>query len=219
MKIYSHYGFNDFIICLGFKGYLIKEFFNQYSLRNSDYTIDFTNNNKIMHRIQTENWKVTLVDTGEESMTGGRLLRLKNYLKDEEDFCLTYGDGLSNVNITELVSFHKTHKKVATVTAVTPPGRFGALQVDGIVVKDFHEKPIGDGNMINGGFFVFNNSIFEYLKDDNTILEQEPLVKLSQEGELCAFKHFGFWRAMDSLNDKRFLEDLVTSNKAEWILW
>ena len=219
MKIYSYYGINDFIICLGFKGYLIKEFFNNYQYRNADYLIDFTSGKKVIFRNKVENWKVTLVDTGEETLTGGRLLRLKDYLKGEENFCLTYGDGLSTVNISELITFHSKHNKTATVTAVLPPGRFGALKINGLSVDDFHEKPLGDGNMINGGFFVFKNEIFNYLKDDSTILEQEPLINLSMDGQLMAFKHHGFWRAMDSLNDKRYLEDLVIKNKAEWIIW
>ena len=219
MKIYSHYGINDFYVCCGYKGYLLKEYFLNYSLHNSDISINTYDKSLKIIKNQSENWNVTLVDTGDETMTGGRLLRLKEFLSDQEEFCLTYGDGVSDVNISDLIKFHKMHKKIATVTAVTPPGRFGALEIEDGEVNSFMEKPSGDGGKINGGFFVFNKSIFDYLKDDKTVLEQEPLKNLAKDRMLCAYEHNGFWQPMDTLRDKKNLEELVIKGNAPWIKW
>jgi glucose-1-phosphate cytidylyltransferase len=219
MKIYSSYGINEFIICCGYKGYVIKEYFANYFLHMSDVTFDMENNQMEVHQRNAEPWKVTLVDTGEETMTGGRIKRVADYIKDDELFCLTYGDGVSDVNITELIAFHKAQNIKATLTATLPPGRFGALDLAGNKVNSFVEKPRGDGAMINGGFFVLSPKVFDYIKDDKTIWEREPLERLAQEGELAAFRHNGFWQPMDTLRDKVHLEELWESGKAPWKTW
>ena len=220
MKIYSAHGFNNFIICLGYKGYTIKEFFRNYHLHTSDVTFHLDSGQMQVHEQRTEPWKVTLVETGENTMTGGRLLRVKPYLKDHSHFMLTYGDGVSDVNITKLLDSHLASKKSATVTAVIPPGRFGSLEIDEKnVVKRFTEKPAGDGGKINGGFFVFDHKIFSHLKNDATILEQEPLRNLAENGDLSAFEHEGFWHPMDTLRDKNHLESLWSNSKAPWKVW
>ena len=219
MKGYSAHGVNDFVICCGYKGYLIKEYFANYFLHMSDVTFDLANNEMEVHQHHAEPWKVTLVDTGENTMTGGRLKRVVEHVKDEEVFCLTYGDGISDVNITELISFHKAQKVKATLTAVVLPGRFGALDIIGNKVSSFMEKPRGDGAMINGGFFVLSPQIFDYIEDDGTIWECSPLEHLAKEGELAAFHHHGFWRPMDTLRDKTHLEELWQSGQAPWKIW
>jgi glucose-1-phosphate cytidylyltransferase len=219
MKIYSSYGFDDFIICLGYKGYLIKEYFANYFLHTSDVTIDIKNNQTHIHHNYAEPWRISLIDTGENTLTGGRLKRIQPYLGDET-FMLTYGDGVADVNLSELLAFHKNHGKIATLTAIRPPGRFGALEIrNECEVSSFLEKPMGDGGYINGGFFVFESSIFDYLKDDQTILEREPLESLAAEDQLRAFKHEGFWYAMDTLRDKNYLEEKWQSGKASWKVW
>ncbi|MGX1983413.1 glucose-1-phosphate cytidylyltransferase [Thermolongibacillus altinsuensis] len=220
MKLYSYYGFNDFIICLGYKGYYIKEYFAHYFLHESDVTFDFRNNNQqIIHNHSAEPWKVTLVNTGINTMTGGRIKRIQNYIGNET-FLVTYGDGVSNVNIQELVSYHKEHGKYATVTSVQPAGRFGALSLsEKNEVLGFHEKPKGDGHWINAGFFVFEPEVFDYLKDDNTVLELEPLQNLAFDNQLIAYKHYDFWHPMDTLRDKKHLEELWDSGKAPWKVW
>ena len=219
MKIYSHYGINEFIICLGYKGYLIKEYFSNYFLHTSDLTIDMNDNSIIVHNKQAEPWKVTLVDTGLETMTGGRLKNVEKYL-DNETFCLTYGDGLANVNITDLIKFHKNHGLKATVTAIKPPGRFGALKIDeNNKVSSFIEKPQGDQSWINGGFFVFEKDILNYIDDEMTILEKEPLEKLANESQLLSFKHNDFWQPMDTLRDKKLLEEIWNSDNVKWKCW
>ena len=219
MKIYSFFGVKEFIICCGYKGYLIKEYFANYSLHLSDVTIDIQKNSVDVQKKNAENWKITLVDTGENTLTGGRLLRVKNYIND--DFLLTYGDGLSNVNIKELIKHHKLNKKSATMTVVQPQGRFGVVDLDkkNNLVKDFSEKPKGDGSWINGGFFVLKKDVFKYLKDDSTIWEKEPLEKLSNNSQLLAYRHDGFWYAMDTIRDKIYLDNLWFSKKAPWKLW
>src|SRR6267143_207751 len=201
MKIYSAYNINDFVICCGYKGYLIKEYFANYFLHMSDVTFDIKQNKMEVHNRFAEPWKVTLVDTGVETMTGGRLKRIANYL-DDETFCFTYGDGLSDVNISKLITFHRNKKTLATVTAVQPPGRYGTIHFEGENVLGFKEKPSGDGGWINGGYFVLEPSVLDYIKDDSTIWEHEPLERLSQEGQLSAYKHTGFWSAVDTLRDK-----------------
>lgn len=218
MKIYSHFGFNDFVVCLGFKGYMIKEYFSNYFLHMSDVTFDMTTNSMEVHQKNVEPWRVTLVDTGAESMTGGRVKRIAPYIDDT--FMLTYGDGVANVNIGELVAFHRQHGKTATVTSTQPSGRFGALNMndDGQVLA-FQEKPAGDGSWINGGFFVLEPSVLERIAGDSTIFEKEPLEGLARDGELVAYKHGGFWLPMDTLRDKQQLEELWTSGKAPWKLW
>jgi glucose-1-phosphate cytidylyltransferase len=220
MKIYSHYGFNEFIICLGYKGYMIKEYFDHYFLHESDVTYDFSSDNKqIVHGHSAEPWKVTLVDTGLNTMTGGRVKRIQKYIPDET-FMLTYGDGLCNIDINKLIDFHKGHGKVATVTATQPSGRFGVLRIgnDGQVER-FVEKPEGDMTWISGGFFVMNKRIFDFLENDTTILEKNPLETISQQGELKAFKHTGFWHPMDKMSDKVYLENLWNDNNAPWKIW
>lgn len=219
MKIYSAHRVNDFVICCGYKGYVIKEYFANYFLHMSDVTFDMQNNQMEVHQRHAEPWKVTLVDTGEETMTGGRLKRVAEYVKDEEAFCLTYGDGVSDVNITELIAFHKSQNVKSTLTATLPPGRFGALDFDGDKVSSFKEKPKGDGAMINGGFFVLSPDALDYIEGDNIILEHEPLVQLAKEKQLAAFKHTGFWQPMDTLRDKIHLEELWQSGKAPWKVW
>lgn len=219
LKIYSHFGYNDFIICLGYKGYIIKEYFANYYLHQSDITIDLEKNNIQIHKNTSEPWKVTLVDTGLNTMTGGRLLRIKEYIEDDV-FMMTYGDGLSNVNINELVEFHRKHNKTATLTAVMPVGRFGALNIsNNNNVINFQEKPQGDGAWVNGGFFVLSKEIFNYLEDDKTIFERYPLESLARENQLNAFKHYGFWMPMDKLSDKIELERMWNGNKAPWKVW
>ncbi|KAA0257625.1 glucose-1-phosphate cytidylyltransferase [Deferribacter autotrophicus] len=218
MKIYSHYGFNDFIICLGYKGYVIKEYFANYFLHMSDVTIDLKNNQIDVHNVKAESWKVTLVDTGLSTMTGGRIKRIKDYVGNKP-FMLTYGDGVGNINIKELLEFHRRHGKYATLTAVQPSGRFGSLDLEESQVKAFKEKPKGDGAWINGGFFVLEPQIFNYIKGDETIWEREPLENLAKEGQLMAYKHVGFWKPMDTLRDKRELESLWQSGNPPWKVW
>lgn len=220
MKIYSHYGFNDFVICLGYKGYSIKEYFAHYFLHESDITFDFRNDNqRITHHHSAEPWRVTLVNTGLETMTGGRVKKIRPYIGDEP-FMLTYGDGVSNVNIRELVDFHTAHGKFATVTSIQPVGRFGALDLtDKNFVKGFHEKPKGDGLWINGGFFVLQPEVFDYIEADGTMFERAPLEMLADQGQLVAHKHDGFWQAMDTLRDKTLLEELWESGNAPWKMW
>jgi glucose-1-phosphate cytidylyltransferase len=219
MKIYSAHGVNDFVICCGYKGYQIKEYFANYFLYMSDVTFDMSKNTMDVHQRSAEPWRVTLVDTGETTMTGGRLKRVAEHLQGEDAFCLTYGDGVSNVNITELIAFHKAQKVKATLTATLPPGRFGALQFDGNKVSQFMEKPKGDGAMINGGFFVLSPDVLQYLDGDETIWERTPLETLASEGQLAAFQHTGFWQPMDTLRDKVLLEELWASGKAPWKVW
>lgn len=220
MKIYSYYGINDFIICLGYKGYVIKEYFFNYYKHMSDLTIDLSDNNIKIHNNYSESWKITLVNTGEDSMTGGRIKRISEYVKDEDFFCLTYGDGLSNVNIAESINFHKKHQKLATVTAVQPSGRFGALEIENNKITKFQEKPKGDGGYINGGFFILSPKAISYIKDgDKTIWEQSPLQNLAIDQELMAFKHDGFWQPMDTLRDKNYLDELWSSKNAPWKIW
>lgn len=220
MKIYSHYGINDFVICLGYKGYSIKEYFAHYFLHESDVTFDFRDENRqIIHQHSAEPWKVTLVNTGIETMTGGRVKRIQDYI-GKEPFMLTYGDGVADINIAELLKYHKNHGKLATVTSTQPGGRFGALDLsEDNLVQGFQEKPKGDGSWINAGFFVMQPEVFDYLKDDNTVLEKEPLEELSKVGELAAFKHFGFWQPMDTLRDKNHLEELWKTDEAPWKVW
>lgn len=218
MKSYSAYGIHDFIICLGYKGYLIKEYFANYFLHNSNVTFDMRDNSMKVHENSAEPWKVTLVDTGEKTMTGGRLKRVAPYL-DNEPFCFTYGDGLSDVDIGALVKFHKKQKTLATVTSVQPPGRFGALSMEGNKIIAFEEKPQGDGSWINGGFFVLSPKVLDYIGNDTTIWEREPLQRLSEEGQLSAFLHHGFWQPMDTLRDRIHLEQLWESQNAPWKVW
>lgn len=219
MKIYSHYGVNDFIICCGYKGYVVKEYFANYFLHMSDVTFDMQKNSMEVLQQSAEPWRVTLIDTGEDTMTGGRLRRVAPYVKDEEVFCLTYGDGVSNVNIAELIAFHKTRKVKATLTATLLPGRFGALDMAGDKVRTFQEKPKGDGGMINGGFFVLSPAVLELLDGDHCVWERGPLETLAESGELAAFQHHGFWQAMDTQRDKTHLEELWQSGSAPWKVW
>jgi len=220
MKIYSAYGVNDFIICCGYKGYVIKEYFANYFLHMSDVTFDMANNEMQVHHQYAEPWKVTLVDTGDQTMTGGRLARVKQYIKDEEAFCFTYGDGLSDVNISKLIEFHRAHGKNATLTAALPPGRFGALDIQpDHRVSSFNEKPKGDGGVINGGFFVLSPKVLALIEDDSTTWEKNPLEELAVAGELLAFQHEGFWQPMDTLRDKNYLEELWASGRAPWKVW
>jgi len=219
MKIYSHYGFNEFIICLGYKGYMIKEYFANYFLHMSDVTIDMKNNQTEIHHNYSDPWKISLIDTGDTTMTGGRVKKIRPYLEDEP-FMLTYGDGVSDIDVPKLVEFHKKKSKIGTLTAVRPPGRFGALNIQNDdQVTEFMEKPKGDGGYINGGFFVFEPAVFDYLDNDSTILERSPLESLAKEGELNAFRHEGFWYAMDTLRDKNHLEELWVNNRAPWNVW
>jgi glucose-1-phosphate cytidylyltransferase len=219
LKIYSAHGVNDFIVCCGYKGYVIKEYFANYSLHMSDVTFDLDGNKIEIHQRNVEPWRVTLVDTGEDTLTGGRLKRVDKYLKGENEFCFTYGDAVSDVNIPELIAFHRSHGKLATVTSVQPPGRFGALNLDGSRVDGFIEKPKGDGGWINAGFFVLSPEVIAGIKDDGTIWEAEPLRSLAQAGQLVAFLHKGFWQPMDTLRDKNQLEDLWNSGRAAWKIW
>jgi glucose-1-phosphate cytidylyltransferase len=219
MKMYSHHGINEFVICCGYKGYVIKEYFANYFLHMSDVTFDMRANRMHVHEKRAESWKVTLVDTGDESMTGGRLGRLADYVKDEESFCFTYGDGVGDIDITATIDFHRSHGKLATLTAATPPGRFGALDIQHKQVLSFKEKPKGDGAMINGGFFVLSPKVLVHIKGDQTVWEQEPLMKLAEDGQLMAYEHQGFWQPMDTLRDKHYLEELWASGKAPWKKW
>lgn len=219
MKMYSSYGINEFIICLGFKGYVIKEYFANYFLHSSDVTFDIANNKMEVHQNTSEPWKVTLVDTGDASMTGGRVKRIAPYIQEGETFCLTYGDGVGDIDIKSLISFHQSHGKNATLTATQPPGRFGSLVLNENQISNFIEKPQGDGSWINGGFFVLNSNVFKYIKDDLTIWEKDPLEGLAKDGQLMAYKHHGFWQPMDTLRDKNYLEELWVKNKAPWRNW
>ena len=218
MKSYSAYGINEFVICCGYKGYMVKEYFANYFLHTSDVTFDMQSNKMEVHKKFAEPWKVTLVDTGIETMTGGRLKRVKNFVGDET-FCFTYGDGLSDVNIAKLIDFHKNNKTIATVTAIQPPGRFGTLDISGNKIISFKEKPAGDGNWVNGGFFVLDPKVFDYIEGDSTVWERTPLEKLAKENQLSAYKHSGFWQPLDTLRDKNRLEELWNSKKAPWNIW
>jgi glucose-1-phosphate cytidylyltransferase len=219
MKIYSAHGVNDFVVCCGYKGYMIKEYFANYFLHMSDVTFDMSKNSMEVHQRSAEPWRVTLIDTGENTMTGGRLKRVSSHVQDDEAFCFTYGDGVSDVNITDLVAFHKAQKVKVTLTATFPPGRFGALDIDGHKVHSFKEKPKGDGGMINGGFFVLSPDVLKYIDGDASIWERAPLEKLAEEGQLAAYQHSGFWQPMDTLRDKTYLEELWTSGNAPWKVW
>jgi glucose-1-phosphate cytidylyltransferase len=220
MKIYGHHGLTDFILCCGYRGEIVKDYFANYFLHRSDVTFDLSKNKMEIHRHQAEPWRVTLVDTGDKAMTGGRIKRVRSYL-DNETFCLTYGDGVSDVNITELIKFHRAEKKLATLTAVQPPGRFGAftLERNQTSILSFREKPNGDGAWINGGFFVCEPGVLDYIESDDTVWEKEPMEKLAREGQLAAFRHAGFWQPMDTMRDRMFLEALWAEDKAPWKLW
>ena len=219
MKLYSSHGVNDFVICCGYKGYLIKEYFSNYFLHQSDVTFDLRENSIKVHDHRSEPWKVTLVDTGEKTMTGGRLSAIAKYVSKEQFFCLTYGDGLSNVNISESIKFHQKNKKKATITAVYPAARFGALNICDGRVQSFTEKPRGDGGLVNGGFFVLSPEVLDLVDGENCVWEQEPLSVLAEQGELIAFEHTGFWQPMDTMRDKLLLEELWNSNQAPWKIW
>ncbi len=219
LKVYSYYGVNEFVICCGYKGYVIKEYFANYFLHMSDVTFDLSQNNMIVHNQKVEPWKITLVDTGEATMTGGRLKRVRDYINDEDAFCFTYGDGLGDVNIQSLISFHQDHGKLGTITAVSPPGRYGAIQQDGNLVLNFSEKPRGDGGLINGGFFILSPKVIDLIDGDSTSWEDEPLNALVQKQELMAFTHNGFWQPMDTLREKILLEKLWEEGNAPWKKW
>ena len=219
LKMYSAHGVNDFIICCGYKGYLIKEYFANYFLHMSDVTFDMANNRMEVHQKHAEPWKLTLVDTGEDTMTGGRLKRVAEYLKGKEAFCFTYGDGVADVDITATIAYHKKHGKLATVTAVQPPGRYGSLALEGNAVRGFIEKPSGDGGWINGGFFVLSPDVIDTIAGDHTSWELEPMAKLAADNQLRAFEHTGFWQPMDTLREKNLLESLWDSGKAPWKVW
>jgi len=219
MKIYSSHGINDFIICCGYKGYVIKEYFANYFLHMSDITFSMKSNKMEVHHKRAELWTITIVDTGENSMTGGRLGYIRNYVKDEDYFCLTYGDGVGDIDITKLIAFHEEQQTLATLTAVYPPARFGALDMLGDKVNTFKEKPKGDGARINGGFFVLSPKVIELIEDDSTIWEGAPMETLAQQGEMSAFKHDGFWQPMDTLRDKNYLEELWLTGRAPWKVW
>lgn len=219
MKIYAANGVNEFVICCGYKGYVIKEYFANYFLHMSDVTFCMANNKMEVHHHHAEPWRVTLVNTGEDSMTGGRLKRVQDYVRGDDAFCFTYGDGVSDVSIAETIAFHHRHGKLATVTAVQPPGRYGALQMDGQRVRGFTEKPRGDGGLINGGFFVLSPKCLERISADHTIWEAEPLISLANEGQLMAYAHDGFWQPMDTLREKNYLEELWQSGRAPWKKW
>ncbi len=219
IKMYSSHGINDFIICCGYKGYVIKEYFANYFLHMSDVTLDIEHNKMEVHQRKAEPWRITLVDTGDNTMTGGRLKRVADYIKNEEFFCFTYGDGVGSVDISASIAFHKAHGKLATVTAVTPPGRFGLLDIEGDAVRGFDEKPRDDGNRINGGFFVLSPQVIEIIADDFTSWEGEPMVKLASDDQLRSFEHNGFWQPMDTLREKNQLEDMWASGKAPWKSW
>jgi glucose-1-phosphate cytidylyltransferase len=219
MKLYSTYGVNEFVICCGYKGYLIKEYFANYFLHMSDVTFDIAFNSMTVHERKAEPWKVTLVDTGEETMTGGRLRRVADYIRNDDAFCFTYGDGLSDIDIGKLIAFHRAQGRIATVTAVTPPGRYGALDIDGGIVTAFTEKPRGDGGMINGGFFVLSPRVLDFIAGDSTSFEGAPISELAAQQELAAFEHHGFWQAMDTMRDRNILQSLWESGKAPWKVW
>jgi len=218
MKILSAQGIHDFVVCLGYKGYVIKEYFANYFLHMSDVTFDMKNNRMQVHQRHAEPWQVTLIDTGENTMTGGRLRRVREYL-DGETFCFTYGDGVADVDLAKLVAFHKSEGRLATVTAVQPPGRYGALEVETGRVASFQEKPLGDGGWINGGYFILEPGVLDYIAGDHTTWENEPLRKLAAEGQLSAYTHYGFWHAMDTVRDRAMLEDLWQRNRAPWRNW
>jgi glucose-1-phosphate cytidylyltransferase len=219
LKSYSAHGINDFVICCGYKGYIIKEFFANYFLHTSDVTFDMQHNTMQVHERHAEPWKVTLVDTGESTQTGGRLKRVRQYVENDEAFCFTYGDGVSDIDITASIAFHKAHGKLATMTAVQPPGRFGALDLDGDAITAFKEKPQGDGNWINGGYFVLSPKVIDYITEDGTYWERDPLERLAAERQLNAYQHSGFWQPMDTLRDKVALEELWQSGHAPWKRW
>lgn len=218
MKLYAAHGIHDFVVCLGYKGYMIKEYFANYFLHTADVTIDLKNNAIDVHQNRSEPWRITLVETGAETMTGGRLKAIGPYLKSDEPFCFTYGDGLASIDISDLVAFHRGHGKKATISAVAPPGRFGALEFDGDLVRSFREKPDGDGGLINGGFFVVNPSVIDLIDGPDTVWEREPLEGLAARGELVAYRHDGFWQPMDTLRDKVHLEELWRAG-APWKCW
>ncbi len=218
LKIYSHFGIDDFIICLGYKGYLIKEYFSNYTLHTSDVTFNLYDRKVELHSLKAEKWKVTLIDTGEQTLTGGRLARIKSYLSPGP-FCFTYGDGVGNIDISQLIKHHKKSKTHATLTAVQPPGRYGALDLDGEKVRAFQEKPNGDNAWINGGFFVLEHSVFDYIDNDQCIWEDKPLKLLAEEGQLSAYKHNGFWQPMDTLRDHKVLEEFWETGTAPWKIW
>jgi glucose-1-phosphate cytidylyltransferase len=219
LKLYSHHGVNDFVICCGYRGYMIKEYFANYFLHMSDVTIDLSKNEMRVHHRKSEPWRVTLVDTGESTLTGGRLRRVAQYVRDEHDFFFTYGDGVSDVDLTAELAFHRRHGKLATVLAVQPPGRYGALQLDGTRVQGFVEKPRGDGGLINGGFFVLSPKVIDLIEGDQTSWEGAPLAELAARGQLEAFRHDGFWLPMDTLRDKNQLEELWSGDRAPWKVW
>ena len=219
MKMYSYYGITDFVICCGYKGYVIKEYFSNYFLHMSDITFCMKNNTMEVHHERPEPWNITLVNTGENTMTGGRIKRIKQYVEDEEYFCLTYGDGVSDINITNLIDYHKKKSALATLSAVYPPGRFGALDISNGKVKTFKEKPKGDGSRINGGFFVLSPKVIDLIKDDSVVWEEGPMGELVKQGQMSAFEHNGFWQPMDTLRDKNYLERLWKSNSAPWKVW
>jgi len=219
MKIYSAHGINDFVICCGYKGYFIKEYFSNYFLHMSDVTFDMEHNEMKVHHRKAEPWKITLVDTGDDTLTGGRLRRVADYVKNDEAFCFTYGDGVSDLDIRASIDFHLKHGKLATVTAVQPPGRYGAIQMDGDKVTGFLEKPRGDGGLINGGFFVLSPKCIDLIEDDQTSWEGAPLMKLAEMGQMMSFVHTGFWQPMDTLRDKNYLEELWETNNASWKIW
>lgn len=219
LKSYSSHGINDFVICCGYKGYVIKEFFANYFLHTSNVTFDIRNNAMEVHEQYAEPWKVTLIDTGENTMTGGRLKRIKRFVQNEEAFCFTYGDGVSDIDITQSIAFHKTHGKLGTMTAVQPPGRFGAIDIDGERIVSFKEKPQGDGNWINGGYFVLSPKVIDYITSDNTIWEREPMENLARDNQINAFHHHGFWQPMDTLRDRLLLEELWEGGQAPWKKW
>jgi glucose-1-phosphate cytidylyltransferase len=219
MKLYSAHGVNDFVICCGYKGYVIKEYFANYFLHMSDVTFDMASNKMEVHQRNAESWRVTLVDTGDDTLTGGRLKRVAPYIRDEEAFCFTYGDGVSNVDIAKSLAFHKQHGKLATITAVQPPGRYGAIERTDNMVTGFAEKPRGDGGLINGGFFVLSPKVLDLIEGDQTSWESEPLGQLAAQGEMMAFEHQGFWQPMDTLRDKNLLEELWSGGRAPWKIW
>jgi glucose-1-phosphate cytidylyltransferase len=219
MKIYAAHGVNEFVICLGYKGYVIKEYFANYFLHMSDVTFDMAKNQMEVHHNNAEPWRVTLVDTGESTMTGGRLKRVKQYVEKEDLFCFTYGDGVGDVDIAQTLSFHRGHGRLATLTGTQPPGRFGSLGMEGDQIRSFQEKPIGEGGWINGGFFVLSPKVIDYIDEDSTIWERSPLEKLAADGQLMVHRHSGFWQPMDTLRDKQHLEELWQSGRAPWKLW
>jgi len=220
MKIYSTHGVKEFIICCGYKGYIIKEYFSNYFLHQSDVTFDISKNSIHVHQNNTEPWIITLIDTGQDTMTGGRLKRIKNYVEKDEMFCLTYGDGLGNIDISRLIAFHKKHKKKATLTATQPPGRYGVLKLgsnDDVI--SFREKPDGDNSWINSGFFVLNPNVLDLIRGDNSVWEEEPLNTLANNNQLVAYKHYGFWQPMDTLRDKKILDKMWNNGMAKWKIW